>query len=231
MIEATLNLLKTASSNHKYDYYWLCSGQDFPIVSSTEIIEYFQSHQGENFISFSPSCRYKNDGKENHYDKRNRVYFPKFLMSSTFLKRVLRHFYIEMTGGWNHTYALFRRRDDFSKVPFYYGSQWWAFTGSCVEWLLQYIKEHTWYCRGYQHSLTPDESFFQTLFMLSPFKLERHDYLHYIDWSAKDGKPQNSPNILTIKDYEKIKSSDYLMARKFDMNVDKDIILKLYDNL
>ena len=41
------------------------------------------------------------------------------------------------------------------------------------------------------------------------------------------GKPRNSPNTLTIDDYEKIKKSGYLMARKFDTNVDKAIIEKL----
>ena len=36
-IEATLNLLKQAYSK-KYDYYWLISGQDFPLVSAKDII-------------------------------------------------------------------------------------------------------------------------------------------------------------------------------------------------
>lgn len=32
MIEATLNLLWEAYKAKKFDYYWLCSGQDFPLV-------------------------------------------------------------------------------------------------------------------------------------------------------------------------------------------------------
>lgn len=36
-VKATLNLLKEAYEK-KYDYYWLISGQDFPLVSVEDII-------------------------------------------------------------------------------------------------------------------------------------------------------------------------------------------------
>ena len=75
--------------------------------------------------------------------------------------------------------------------------------------------------------MNPDESIFQTLLMESPYKNTRHNYLHYIDWTKRRGRQRNSPNILTIDDYEAIKKSGYLMARKFDANVDKNIIEKL----
>lgn len=75
--------------------------------------------------------------------------------------------------------------------------------------------------------MTPDESFFQTLFMMSPYKETRHNYLHYVDWTSQDGKVKNSPNTLTIADYGAMKNSGYLMARKFDTDVDKVIIEKL----
>lgn len=53
-------------------------------------------------------------------------------------------------------------------------------------------------------------------------------YLHYyIDWSERLGKPRNSPNTLSLADYDKMMESGYLMARKFDMDVDKGITYKL----
>lgn len=63
--------------------------------------------------------------------------------------------------------------------------------------------------------------------MMSPYKETRHAYLHYIDWTSRDGKIKNSPNTLTIAEYDAMKNSGYLMARKFDMDVDKAIIEKL----
>lgn len=67
---------------------------------------------------------------------------------------------------------------------------------------------------------------------MSPYKETRHDYLHYVDWTSQDGKVKNSPNTLTMADYDSMKNSEYLMARKFDVNVDKKVILKLrVDNI
>lgn len=50
MIEATLNLLWEAYKIKKFDYYWLCSGQDFPLVTADKIVKYFEIHKGKNFI-------------------------------------------------------------------------------------------------------------------------------------------------------------------------------------
>lgn len=227
MIEATLNLLKEAYKSKRFDYYWLCSGQDFPLVSAAKIITYFKTHQGENFISLTPSFNYQTNHHENHFDKRNILRYPSFLMECTLFKRVLKRTYIEVSGGWNHTYSVFRRKDTFSTIPFYFGSQWIAITDDVVRWLLDYLKINPWYENGYKSSLTPDESFFHTLFMMSPYKETRHDYLHYIDWTDQVGNSPNSPNTLTMADYDKMKASDYLMARKFDMDLDKKIIEKM----
>lgn len=227
MIEATLNLLKEAYKTTRFDYYWLCSGQDFPLKSPGQIIGYFSKHVGRNFISLLPSYNYQNDHHENHFDKRNVMKYPEFLMDRTFTKRLLKRLYIEISGGWNSTYYIFRRKDKFSTIPFYFGPQWIAITNSFARWLLSYLSDNPWYEEGYKSSLTPDESFFQTLFMMSPYKETRHAYLHYIDWTSRDGKIQNSPNTLTMADYDVMKNSGYLMARKFDMDVDKAIIEKL----
>lgn len=231
MIEATLNLLKEAYKATRFDYYWLCSGQDFPLKSPGQIIEYFSMHVGRNFISLWPSYNYQNDHHENHLDKRNVMKYPEFLMDRTFTKRLLKRLYIEISGGWNSTYHIFRRKDKFSTIPFYFGPQWIAITNSFARWLLSYLSDNPWYEEGYKSSLTPDESFFQTLLMVSPYKNTRHDYLHYIDWSERPGKPRNSPNTLTLADYDKMMESGYLMARKFDMDVDKGIIYKLIKDI
>lgn len=231
MIEATLNLLKEAYKATRFDYYWLCSGQDFPLKSPGQIIEYFSMHVGRNFISLRPSYNYQNDHHENHLDKRNVMKYPEFLMDRTFTKRLLKRLYIEISGGWNSTYHIFRRKDKFSTIPFYFGPQWIAITNSFARWLLSYLSDNPWYEEGYKSSLTPDESFFQTLFMMSPYKETRHNYLHYIDWSSKTGGTINSPNTLTVLDYDKIKLSKYLMARKFDTMIDGKIIKMILDSM
>ncbi len=50
-----------------------------------------------------------------------------------------------------------------------------------------------------------------------------NELLWYIEWE----KNANSPNTLTIKDLDKLKKTDKLFARKFNINIDKDIIDEL----
>ena len=97
--QATLNLFSAASEMGNFDYYWVCSGQDFPIVSADKIINYFQKHAGKNFVSLWPSYSYNNANKKNHLDKRNDLYFPTFLMGRTLIKRIMKRIYIEISGG------------------------------------------------------------------------------------------------------------------------------------
>lgn len=227
---ATLNLFLAARKIKNFDYYWVCSGQDFPIVSADKIINYFKEHPQRNFVSLWPSYFYNNRNRKNHYDKRNDLFFPRILMGRSFIKRLFKRIYIEITGRWDHTYTLFLRSKPFSQLKFFYGPSWVCLSDYFVNWMFDYLKEYPSFIEYLFNSLNPDESIFQTLLMASPYKNTRHDYLHYVDWTSRDGKIPNSPNTLTIADYDAMKNSGYLMARKFDMNVSKEIIGKLINS-
>ncbi len=59
---------------------------------------------------------------------------------------------------------------------------------------------------------------FQTIIGNSQFANKVKDNLVYVDWS--EGK--KNPKILSIEDYQQLKSSDKLIARKFE-TVDENI--------
>ena len=88
-----------------------------------------------------------------------------------------------------------------------------------------YLRSHPEFLRFCRNVDCPDESFFQTLLMNPPFHEKREDYLHYVDWSEGG----NSTKTLTVTDYKRLISSDKLMARKFDISDDKEIIEELKD--
>lgn len=125
-VTATLNLLNTAvaSARGGYDYYWLISGQDWPLRSVEEIVEFFMQHNGENFIQYWSS---KNFGKhiQNNFDKRNQIYFPEWIIGRKLWQKVLKRGWVEISGGYNRTWRLFQRKQ--LEVDFYFGSQWDSF--------------------------------------------------------------------------------------------------------
>lgn len=220
-VDAELALLRYARHQGKFDYYWLCSGQDFPIRSSQAILDALEKDQSTNYLNLYPSLNH-DLGSCNKYDKRNQIFFSEWMLSRNLVLRVLKRVVIEATGGYNRTFPIFQRKNP-TGMKFYFGSQWWCLNNRTVDWLLKYLKDHKEYYRFFSKCSTPDESFFQTLVMNSPYAGGVMDYLHYIDWSEDN----NSPKTLTMEDFEKIEKSGKLMARKFDMVVDNKIILHL----
>ena len=211
-VDATLNLLHMANGGG-YDYYWLISGQDWPLRSTDEIINFFKKHNGENFVRYWNS---KNYGKhqQNNLDKRHQIYFPLDIIGRKSWQKIVKRVYVELTGGYNKTWKIFMRKQ--LETDFYFGSSWWALTGETVEWIINYLGQHEDYYIFYKNTVCPDESFFQTLVMMSPYADNKTDYLTYLHFS----EGANSPDILRASDFPQAKESGCLVMRKVDMDVD-----------
>ena len=217
MVYATISAMKLVKAVGKeYDYVFLISGQDFPIKSNKEIQNYLTQNNGSNFIEIldHKSAEYK------RYSKRNSLKYGEFLIKRSFLSKALKKLAIIVTGGQNRTFKIFKRKNTLG-VDFEFGSQWWAFTYECFLWMLNYIENNKQYLKYYKNCLTPDESFFQTLFMASPFRSTQKDFLTYLEWDAN----RNNPRILLEKDIDMLlQLDDKIFARKFDISVDNDTI-------
>lgn len=211
MVEATLQLIELAERTDQYDYYWLCSGQDFPIKRTDEIYE-FLSNKNCNFISIAATRNNPVDGYSNtELDKRCEVVYPNWLIGKTYVKRGLKKLYNIATGGTGYTFRLFRRIPP-CDLKLYFGSQWWCLNRETIEWVSQFVDRHPEVCEYYKKTLCSDESFFHTLVMNSPFVNHLESNLVYMDWSNGD----NSPKVLTDTDFDRMMGSGKLLARKVD---------------
>lgn len=221
-ISATLNLIESVvNSNKDYDYVWLISGQDMPIKSNEMINEYLKNNRA-CFIDIS----YEENKRNKRLAKRNEVYHLQSFIGKNFIQRLLRNFWYFITGGRYHTFKIFKRK--FSNDNFYFGSQWWCLPFDIVCSIYGYLCEHKDFFRFYKHCLCPDESFFQTLLMNHiDIQYEIKPNLVYIDWSGCN----DSPRILKSSDFEKLKDSDFLFARKFDIDEDKSVVIQIKEKL
>lgn len=97
-VTATLNLLNTAVAGIRggYDYYWLISGQDWPLRSADKIVKFFEEHNGTNFVQYWNS---KNHGshQQNNLDKRNQIYFPIKLIGRKPWQKIIKRGWVEFT--------------------------------------------------------------------------------------------------------------------------------------
>ena len=84
-----------------------------------------------------------------------------------------------------------------------------------------FIKDNPKIRRFAKYTWAPDEFLIPTLIMNSPFRetVVPENY-RYIDWSQ--GGP--NPKIFTVEDFEALKKTNKLLARKFDIKIDTRIL-------
>lgn len=219
---ATLELLKKACKG-QYNYYHVISGSDLPIKSKEELWDFFEKHEGKEFIHF---------GTE-QYQKDIACRYNQFHFFSKQLGRKRdKKFWVDM-----ETYSLAIQRrlhiDRTKKVSFefYGGANWVSITNDLAQYIVKNINK---YSKSFRFTQNSDELVFQTIVMDSPYKHNLYhpkfdnDYqacVRYIDWN------RGTPYVFRNSDYEELIKSTGMFARKFDEKIDKEIIEKIYESL
>ena len=210
-IMTSIFLLKEAFQK-KYDRYIFISGQDLPLKSNNYIIDFFNNAQNKDkeFILAEEVC--SNDGLYNNMCRRMNTY------NFGFWYRKFTHQSVRMAVS---NLPLLRRT---LAKNMYFGSSWFNITHSALNYILEYIEENIEFLKRFEHTWGGDELFFNTILMNSDFKNNcvSDNVLRFMAWNG------GVPNTLLINDYEVLKNSDALFARKFDEKIDNEIIEKLY---
>lgn len=218
---ATLNLMETAlGSGLDFGRYCLLSGSDYPIKKLGYIED--QLATDKEFIRIE---HYLDGYSEDFFNR----YIGFYWFQDNFLLRKAR-----LSGKI--------RRKIYDKIGLYHGSQWWALTGQCVEYINGFLKQNRDYVNFHKHTVCSDEIFFHSIIKNSPFaKNITHDLTaphdeprcanvcielnehgcHYIDWSDSQA---SSPKVLDVSDFNRIMDSQALFARKFDEEKSKSLL-------
>ncbi|OLS13519.1 MAG: glycosyl transferase family protein [Promethearchaeota archaeon CR_4] len=202
-----------AAINSKIDFSHiiLLSGQDYPIKSNQYIHDFLARNKEREFIAFYPIPNnfWTNQGLDRiqsfHFLEFKNAYLIKGLrrISSVFSKIYRRKFPKEL-----HPYG---------------GPAWWCLTQKCVKFLLGYAQTNRSIIRFFKFVKFPDEIFFQTVVCNSIFAPNvQNSSLTYVNWT-------NSSDliVLGIDNFDSLKASDKLFARKFDPKFDPNIFDKL----
>lgn len=203
-IQATLNGFNEIRLSD-YDYVNVISGQDFPLKPADEIYNYILKRKGTEFIT----CQ----SIEDEWPVAPRV--KKYHLINWRIPGKYR------LGNFL-TYILPER-----KFPVNHKivgrANWFMLTTSAVKYCLDFLKKHPAVIRYYKYCWGADEFIFSTILYNSTFKNNIADNFIYVDWNTDTAHPK----ILTIDDYEALKNTSKLFARKFDMEKDSLILKKL----
>ena len=215
-IECELLLLKEATQNH-YQYYHLMSGMDLPLKTQEEIHAFFNENRGTEFVHFdAPQVdreTYKRISKYNFIISKNRK-----------LKTRILH---------NALMALQIGVDRAKKygVEFHKGANWFSITDDLAHYV---VEKSAWIYEVFRYARCGDEMFLQTLVMNSRFKnslidnnfCDNYATIQYcIDWH------RGSPYVFTNDDFEFLVASNMCFARKFDWNIDQEIVRRIQEHV
>lgn len=208
-VKTELNLFAAARNINNFAYYHLLSGVDFPLRPIEEILNFFDLHQGKEFIGFWYGDHHQHD----LHRKTQYVHlFTRYLRKRSDL---LLH---KLTSPLRKLWVALQKAAHYRRYPdyiFYKGYNWCSITTECCDFLLARRSE---ILRTYRHVLAPDEIYKQTLVMQSPLRERLYD-LH--DISKGTGRlirwQSGGPYTWKSEDLAILLASPCLFARKVSL--------------
>ena len=219
VIEATLRLLRAVRASGKaYDFISLNSGQDLLVRDGLR--EYLAANRNRVFMSA------RRIGPGDPQNSAWKIRWPRVtrnLYDSPFHPyRLLRAGLVRL-----YTFGLNLRPNPLALPEgwnFYCDAQWLCMPGVTADYILDYVGQNPDYCRLFQDSLAPDEFFFTTLIMNSPYAAQvTGSHLTHLNF-GRTLRDKNHPVVITTEDIPTIEDSGRFFARKFDQAVDEEAI-------
>lgn len=218
-VECELLLLEAAAKKG-YSYYHLLSGSDLPIKSQDYIHKFFE----------------KTDLIYLHYTTKERTdqaisYVKYYHLFQKQLCEVNRGKQFSLWKVINKACLLAQQIFGVNRINDNYqmkkGANWFSIPYDFANYV---IDNKELIERKFNSARSPDEFFLQTLaynsiFQKRIYRLKEDDSykscLRLIDWT------RGLPYVYRITDFEELLQSDMLFARKFDINIDKTIIMSI----
>jgi hypothetical protein len=222
IVTATLNGLDKVLKDKIFNRIVLLSGQDYPIKSSGFICDFFSKNFGNNFIS-SFKLPYS-EWNEGGLTRINNYHFR--LFGRTYIYPPVSdpvHPYSKLF--YRIAKIRFGKPREFPKglIP-YGGFSNWQITADAAKEILEFIDKRPDYLKFHKYSWVADEMFFQTILLNSKNEELVNSIINNDLTFFKRLKNKSQSEILLASDFEEIKNSDKLFARKFDSCIDSKIL-------
>ncbi|MEZ2760190.1 beta-1,6-N-acetylglucosaminyltransferase [Providencia vermicola] len=206
LVDAQLRAIeKFVITGGKWDYFINLSGQDFPLKSQDFIMNYLREFNCCEFIKV----------------------LNQNLSRPETIHRIKN--YVQEING-ELVVSTENSRPFLEGVTPYIGNQWMILSKRFCEFIT-YSSELKVFKNFYRNTLIADESFFQTVLMNTEFKPKIiNDDKREIDW-VESSDIKLRPRDFLSEDSEMLINSQNLFARKFDENIDRNILNILENNI
>ena len=214
-VDCEMLLLEECLKNGKYDWVHLLSGVDLPIKKQDYIYDFFAARPNTQFLQIGKA--------ENHLWRLDRYNF--FVRDGCSKRRKVA----------DRVSDILLKRMNVHRLKKYGGmkivktANWFSVTGDCAEYILS---RKRFISKLVRFSVCADEMFLGTVLFASDFGKQVFKpepswdgHMRYIDRQRNVGA---SPHTFVMNDADSLLSSEMLFARKFDENIDRNIIDLIY---
>lgn len=212
-IRVEVDLLESALERDvNYQYFHLISGEDLPIKSMDFIHNFYNKNYPQNFVRFEKD-KYS-------YSNRTKFYYP---LQDMLGRNKLNVIFNKISLPIQNFLNINRNKE----IEFQKGTNWFSITEPLAKYV---VESKEWIEDIFKSTLCGDEIFLQTIIHNSNFRYTLfHDQydndlksiMRYIDWTR--GKPYT----FKLQDFNELLESPYLFARKFNSEIDINIIRKI----
>jgi core-2/I-Branching enzyme len=232
VVDAALDGLAHATSDG-CDYVMLLSGQDFPLRPLDELLEFVEAAGSRSYVRHwpLPTSRWRFEG-------RDRTDFYTYTVRGrreTCIPRGEDTSALSWKGrSLNEALRLRTALKPARRHPAYArsfgGHQWWNLSREAATYVLRFVEEHPDYRRYHEHTVLPDELFFQSILVGTDFGRTHEivdDSLRFMRWA----KGESHPRALTVDDLAIALAGGDLFARKFESESDPAVLARLVEHV
>ncbi|QED37762.1 beta-1,6-N-acetylglucosaminyltransferase [Antarcticibacterium arcticum] len=241
IVRATINAMKLIKNNNRNGYTVLLSGQDYPLQGNLNILNFLKNnpefgyinlfslpHQGWHMEGLNRINRYKINKSERrgHFLQLTSIFEEDFYSLKTF-----GHLnFLRKAGKFKKAKLIFKKRRFPKYLKPYGGGQWWALPFGMLEYILAFLDQYPNYLNYHVYTLLPDEIFFHSILGSSKFSDKIQPAITFVNWEREQGP---LPVTFTKSDFSELinQSNKKLFARKFDIDLDQEILDLIDENL
>lgn len=209
LVDASLRLIEAATKDG-FDWGVLLSGQDFPIHSNEYLNNFLASSNHVGFIDIKPPSEFDVSYRYRawHFERLNGKSSGKALQK---IQRLANAYGVQ-------------RKLPRSISQIYAGSQWWMLSQTACQAIIKFIENKPEVIRFFQHTLVPDEMFFQTILMHTDIAPQLcHNAMRHLEWEAGAW----SPKTFKAQEIANLQHRPEPFARKFSADAESSNALKL----
>ena len=228
----SLELIKYAyeydkENNIGFQYYRLISGQDYPIKSFQEYEDFLIKNYPKNFMGINTY----DEGIKHVIDKYSRWRFNKLrsYMDDHISNSALKKCMIIPLRGMEQIYTWIKG------TPYSYlakrgyqvvgGPSWWNISDEFAEYIVETTSTKNEMVKVIKRIATPEEAIIQMLFVNSSFFHGEFTVNLTIGNYGRRNQIQNGHTFpWCTMDFEELMQSECFFARKFDMDIDSEIL-------